>query len=68
MDIIGTGGNTAFAFIGTEAFTAAGQLRFELDAGRSRTLVEGNVDQDLAPDFRIELFGLHDLGGADFVL
>lgn len=62
------GGNAAFLFIGTDAFTAAGQLRFEPDAGRSRTLVEGNVDQDLAPDFRIELFGLHDLGGADFVL
>ena len=61
-------GNQAFAFIGEGAFTAAGQVRFVQDAAGDRTLVEGNVDGDLAPDFRIELVGAPALAATDFIL
>ena len=61
-------GNQAFAFIGDAAFTAAGQLRFVQDETNNRTLVEGNVNRDLAPDFQIELPGLLELSAGDFVL
>lgn len=45
--------NDAFDFIGTAAFSAAGQLRYGSDGTTS--FVEGNMDSDLAADFRIEL-------------
>ena len=64
----GGGGNAAFAFIGEGAFTAAGQLRFVQDAASNRTLVEGNVNADLAADFQIELTGRHGLTAGDFLL
>ena len=64
----GSGGNAAFSFIGEDAFTAAGQLRFFKDVPGNRTLVEGNVNADLASDFQIALTGLHDLAAGDFVL
>ena len=62
------GGNQDFAFVGADAFTAAGQLRFVQDAAGDRTIVEGNVNADLAPDFQIELVGVHQLTAGDFVL
>lgn len=65
---LAVGGNQAFSFIGTAAFTAPGQVHFFQNAGINRTFVEGSVDGDLAPEFRIELVGLHDLAGGDFVL
>jgi Ca2+-binding RTX toxin-like protein len=49
-----TSGDQAFAFIGTAAFSAAGQVRFFSD-GLGNTIVEGNVDGNLAVDFQIEL-------------
>ena len=64
----GGGSNAAFSFIGEGAFTAAGQLRFAQDAANDRTIVEGNVNADLAPDFQIELTGVHTLAAGDFVL
>ena len=62
-----TGGNQAFDFIGTDPFTAAGQVRFFQDMS-NRTIVEGNVDGDLTPEFQIELVGLHNLTAGNFVL
>ena len=47
-------GNQAFSWIGTAAFTGAGQLHYN---AQSR-MVEGNVDADLGVDFQIRLFGL----------
>jgi Ca2+-binding RTX toxin-like protein len=44
----------AFSFIGTNAFTAAGQVRFFAD-GAGNTIVEGNMDNILGADFQIEL-------------
>jgi hypothetical protein len=51
---LNTAGDEAFAFIGTNAFTAAGQVRFFAD-GAGNTIVEGNVDNNLGADFQIEL-------------
>jgi Ca2+-binding RTX toxin-like protein len=53
---LNTAGDQAFSFIGTNAFTAAGQVRFFAD-GAGNTIVEGNVDNDLHADFQIELNG-----------
>ncbi|HVZ43896.1 MAG TPA: VCBS domain-containing protein [Ramlibacter sp.] len=49
-----TKGNQAFTFIGTAAFTHAGQLRFD-DA--THTLY-GNVDANLNPDFAVVILGV----------
>lgn len=49
--IAGTAWNDEFTFIDTAAFTAPGQLRYE-QAG-AMTYIEGNMDGNLAVDFRI---------------
>ena len=51
IDAIAGGSNDAFVFIGTAAFTAAGQLRqFEFGKG---VIVEGDVTGDGKADFQI---------------
>ncbi len=63
----GTGGNQAFAFIGSGAFTnVAGQLRYAKQSGT--TYVEGDTDGDGAADFVIALTGTLNLVASDFVL
>jgi Ca2+-binding RTX toxin-like protein len=63
----GAGGDQAFAFIGTNAFTGtAGELRFEQSNGN--TFVTGDTDGDAAADFMIQLDGLHTLQTGDFYL
>ncbi len=47
-------GNQAFTFIGSAAFTEAGQLRFELD-GLGNTIVQADVDGNLTADFEVLL-------------
>ena len=64
----GAGGNNTFAFIGTGAFTAAGQLRYFFDGATGQTVVEGNVNAGLGADFQIALTGNHVLTAADFIL
>jgi hypothetical protein len=59
-------GDQAFAFLGTAAFTAAGQLRYSFDG--VNTLVQGNVDASLGADFEILLLGNYTLAASDFVL
>jgi Ca2+-binding RTX toxin-like protein len=62
------GGDQAFSFIGTDAFSGAGQLRFFAD-GAGNTIVEGNVDDNLAADFQIELQNFTgQLHAGDFLL
>ena len=61
-----TAANDVFTFIGTGAFTAAGQIRYVQVGGN--TFVEGNVDGGLGADFSIQLSGLKTLGASDFVL
>jgi Ca2+-binding RTX toxin-like protein len=47
-------GNQAFSFIGSAAFTGAGQLRFEVD-GSGNTIVQADVDGNLTADFEVLL-------------
>ena len=60
------GGNNAFSFIGTAAFTGLGQIR--AFASGANTIVDINTTGSTAPDMRIFLTGLHVLDAADFVL
>jgi Ca2+-binding RTX toxin-like protein len=65
---VNTAGDQAFSFIGTNAFTAAGQVRFFAD-GAGNTIVEGNVDGNLGADFQIELHAFSaQLQAGNFVL
>lgn len=54
--------NQAFSFIGSAAFTAAGQLRFE-PTGTGDGILYGNVDGTLTPDFQIRLAGVTTFSG-----
>jgi Ca2+-binding RTX toxin-like protein len=56
------GGNQAFSFIGSTAFSAAGQVRFE------NGMVYANVDSDLGADLQIELTGVSSLTAGNFIL
>jgi Ca2+-binding RTX toxin-like protein len=62
----GAAGNQNFNFIGTAAFSAAGQLRYVQVGGI--TLLEGNVNAALGADFQIELTGTQNLLAGDFTL
>ncbi|MCC7427790.1 MAG: M10 family metallopeptidase C-terminal domain-containing protein [Alphaproteobacteria bacterium] len=62
----GTPGDDAFTFIGTAAFTAAGQIRYE--SGASGLVLYANVDGDLAADFSIRLAGVSSVTAAAFNL
>jgi Ca2+-binding RTX toxin-like protein len=46
-------GNQAFTWIGSSAFTAAGQLRYNTTTG----LLQGSTDGDTAAEFEIQLVG-----------
>ena len=61
------GGDQAFAFIGTGAFTnVAGQLRYEQVGGN--TYVYGDTNGDGIADFMIRVDGPHNLVLGDFVI
>jgi Ca2+-binding RTX toxin-like protein len=61
-------GDQAFAQIGSDAFTGAGQLRYALDRA-GNTIVQANVNGDLRADLVIELRGYTGLlTVADFVM
>jgi Ca2+-binding RTX toxin-like protein len=60
-----TSGHQGFSWIGTSAFSAAGQLRYEVIGGV--TTVEGDVDGDGVADLVIRLTGAPTLSGSDFV-
>ncbi|MFN0186034.1 MAG: beta strand repeat-containing protein, partial [Aquabacterium sp.] len=58
----GTGGDQAFTVVGEgAAFTGAAQLsyRYEQIDGVEHTILEGNINADLAPDFQIAVRGHH---------
>lgn len=61
-----SGGNQAFAFVGTAAFTAIGQLR--LNTTGAQPILEGDVTGDGVADFQITLRGIATLTAADLVL
>lgn len=66
--------NDAFMFRATKgaAFTGSGQIRwFQEDragTANDKTIIEGNIDADLAAEFQIELRGLVTLKATDFIL
>ena len=63
----GIAGDQKFAFIGAGAFTGvAGQLHYVHDNGN--TFVEGDTNGDGLADFAIQVEGIINLVGADFVL
>ncbi len=68
----GLAGNQAFSFNTTSgvAFTAAGQLVFhyEIVGGQEFTVVEGNINGNLATDFQVALLGHHTFVAQDFIL
>ncbi|WP_318248069.1 calcium-binding protein [Novosphingobium huizhouense] len=61
-----TDGNQTFSFIGTAAFTRAGQLHVVHEGGS--TWIEGEMTGDGVADLVIRLNGTVDLVAADFVL
>ena len=65
---IGLAGDQAFVFIGRQAFTEAGQLRYEATADGD-FLVSGNIDRDLEAEFAFIVHtGAEKLKAADFLL
>jgi Ca2+-binding RTX toxin-like protein len=74
----GQAGNPPFLFVGeiVNVVNGKGQLargeigyHFETDAnGVEHTIVEGNINANLAADFQIDLVGHHLLTGGDFIL
>ncbi|MFE0756486.1 hypothetical protein ACFW16_21165 [Inquilinus sp. NPDC058860] len=63
----GAGGDQAFSFIGTGAYTgAAGQLRYVVSGGV--TTIGGDLNGDKVTDFQIKLTGSIALVAGDFVL
>jgi Ca2+-binding RTX toxin-like protein len=64
---VSTGGDQAFAFIGSAAFSnTAGQLRYEQSG--DITLITGDTNGDGVADFMIRLNGVHTLIAGDFIL
>ena len=66
IDAVTGGTDDIFVWRGTKDFTAAGQLRYFINAS-GNTVIEGDVDGGGA-DFQIELTGSIHLAGADFTL
>jgi Ca2+-binding RTX toxin-like protein len=60
--------NDAFAFIGTAAFTAAGQVRIQSLGGPNAVIVEVNVNGGLAADMQIFVNLTTTMAVGDFVL
>ena len=63
-----TGDAVVFAFVGTDGFDAANQIRIVEYAPRDWTLLYINTDADNAPEARITLNGILSLTEADFIL
>lgn len=59
-------GDQDFTFIGTKAFTAAGQIRYEKSGGD--TIVYGNIDSDKTAEFAFVLDLSISLKASDFIL
>lgn len=66
--VASTAGNDTFSFIGTRAFSAAGQVRYVYDAGTGVGTLYGNTDADSTAEFSIQLAGVSALSAADLIL
>jgi Ca2+-binding RTX toxin-like protein len=60
------GGNQTFAFVGTDAFTAAGQVRYAVQGAETHVFL--NVDGDIEAEGMIRLNGVFTLRAGDFML
>ena len=56
------------AFVLAQAIAAAGQLSWSYDTANNQTVIEGNINAAVAPDFRLALSGQHALTAANFIL
>jgi Ca2+-binding RTX toxin-like protein len=61
-------GNQAFDFIGSAAFTEAGQIRAVYSAAKDLTYVQADVNGDGVADMIVQLAGQQPLNAGDFVL
>lgn len=61
-------GNQAFSFIGTAAFSAAGQIRYVLDQVEHHTFVLLNTDNDAAAEMAVRIDSTTALSTPDFIL
>ncbi|MBP0445888.1 hypothetical protein J8J14_14015 [Roseomonas sp. SSH11] len=66
IDAVLGGANDSFTFIGTNNFTAAGQLRYVQEGGA--TIIEGNLDGTDGAEFQIQLATPLTLLATDFIL
>jgi Ca2+-binding RTX toxin-like protein len=60
------GGNQAFHFIGDDAFTDAGQVRFTHVGGETRIFL--NTDNDASAEAMIRVSGIHSITAGWFAL
>ncbi len=68
MDLSAIAGGT-LSFVGTKAFSAINQVRYEMDFVNSTTIVKLNLDNDpKTTEMEIELTGFKNLTADDFVL
>ena len=63
--VAGKSGNQAFVFVGSAAFSAAGQIRYAQT--KAETLILLNTDADAAPEAMVRLAG-HHLPSADWFI
>lgn len=66
--IASTATNNAFTFIGTRAFSAAGQVRYVYDAASGTGTLYGNTDADSTAEFSVQLTGVTAFAAADLIL
>lgn len=67
----GAGGNQAFTFLGSGAFSAgnaAGQLRYVYDAATGMGVLYGSTDADVQAEFAIRVQGVGALQASDLLL
>lgn len=62
------GVNDAFAFVGSGAFTGAGQVRIEINMTSNIVILYGNLDADSHAEFSIRLTGVDSLAATDIIL
>jgi len=69
IDAINGGADQAFNFIGSAAFSAAGQLRAQIDVINNVTIIQGNTNANTGTvEFELRLSGQHSLFTGDFIL
>ena len=69
VDAVSGGGNDAFRFVGTAAFSGtAGELRLQGLGGANAVLVEADVDGDAVADMQLFVNLTTTLGAEDFLL